>query len=62
MNETPKQLRGFAKLSPAARREIARRGGRAAQESGRGHIWSDEEARAAGKRGGLARAAKQKVA
>lgn len=48
----PKKPRGFACLTPERRREIARAGGRAAQASGRGHRYTADEARAAGKRGG----------
>jgi len=44
--------RGFAALSPEQRREVAKRGGAAAHASGRAHVWSAEEARAAGKIGG----------
>jgi len=46
--------RGFAGLSPEAQREIASAGGRAAHESGHAHEWTSEEARSAGRLGGLA--------
>jgi general stress protein YciG len=46
--------RGFAAMSPERQREIARRGGRAAHERGTAHEFSLDEARAAGRRGGLA--------
>jgi hypothetical protein len=46
------EQRGFASMDPAARRELARRAGRAAHQQGRAHEWSSEEARAAGRKGG----------
>ena len=51
-NPTPKSHRGFAAMDPERQREIASRGGRAAQQSGHGHQFTTEEARAAGQRGG----------
>jgi uncharacterized protein len=48
----PKAKRGFAAMSPEQRREIASRGGQAAQESGRAHKFSADEARVAGSKGG----------
>jgi uncharacterized protein len=48
-----KSRRGFASMSPEKRREIARRGGKAAHEKGRAHEFTPEEARAAGRKGGL---------
>jgi general stress protein YciG len=47
--------RGFAAMDPAQHREISRRGGQASHLSGRGHEWSEDEAREAGRRGGEAR-------
>ena len=47
--------RGFAAMSPETRQRIASAGGKAAHESGRGHQWTSESARAAGRKGGLAR-------
>lgn len=47
-----KARRGFAAMSPEQQRDIASRGGRASHESGRGHRFSTEEARAAGRKGG----------
>ena len=49
-----KHMRGFASLSPERRREIASKGGKAVHASGKGHQWTREEARAAGRLGGLA--------
>ena len=44
--------RGFAGMDVEKRREIARRGGKAAHAQGRAHRFTTEEARAAGKKGG----------
>jgi hypothetical protein len=44
---------GFAALSPEAHREIARSGGRTAHERGTAHEFTSEEARAAGRKGGV---------
>ena len=51
-----KTLQGFAKMDETTRREIASMGGRAAHEKGTAHEWSREQARVAGRKGGLARA------
>jgi general stress protein YciG len=54
MNEPkpPKQDKGFRRLSPEQRRAIASKGGRTAHEKGTAHRFTEEEARAAGKKGG----------
>jgi len=44
--------RGFAAMDPEAQREIARRGGRAAHESGNAHEFNSQEAAVAGRKGG----------
>lgn len=49
-----KPKRGFAMLGPELVREIARRGGIAAHRVGTAHEFSSDEARAAGRKGGLA--------
>ncbi|GAA4013104.1 hypothetical protein GCM10022408_27530 [Hymenobacter fastidiosus] len=49
-----KSVRGFAAMDPAEQRRIASEGGRASHESGRGHRFTSEEARAAGRKGGQA--------
>ncbi len=49
-----RERRGFAAMSPEKQREIARRGGRAAHEKGTAHEFSRDEARAAGRKGGVA--------
>jgi uncharacterized protein len=48
------QDRGFASMNRDKQREIASKGGRAAHEKGRAHEWTKEEAREAGRKGGLA--------
>lgn len=40
-------------MDPARQREIASRGGRAAHEKGTAHEWSANEAREAGRKGGV---------
>jgi len=49
-----KEDRGFASMDRGRQREIARKGGRAAHVKGTAHEWSPEEARIAGRKGGLA--------
>lgn len=48
------QRGGFAKMDPARQREIARKGGVAAHQKGKAHQFTSEEARAAGRKGGVA--------
>jgi general stress protein YciG len=48
--------RGFASMERGRRREIASKGGKAAHQKGTAHEWSSEQARDAGRLGGLARA------
>ena len=48
-----KEDRGFASMDREKQREIASKGGRAAHEKGTAHEWNTEEARAAGRKGGL---------
>ena len=45
--------RGFASMDPTEQRRIASEGGKASHASGQGHKWTSEEARAAGRKGGL---------
>ena len=49
-----KEDRGFASMDRSKQREIASKGGRAAHVKGTAHEWSTDEARAAGRKGGLA--------
>lgn len=49
-----KQKRGFAVMPKALQREIASKGGKAAHIKGTGHEFTPEEARAAGRKGGVA--------
>jgi uncharacterized protein len=53
--------KGFSSLSPERVREIAVQGGKAAHKTRKGkhraHEWTAEEAREAGRKGGLAAAA-----
>lgn len=43
---------GFASMSPDKQRAIASQGGKASHAAGRAHIFTTEELRAAGKKGG----------
>jgi general stress protein YciG len=53
MSESKVHLRGFASQTPERRREIASMGGKKAHALGKAHRWTPEEARAAGRLGGL---------
>jgi general stress protein YciG len=46
--------RGFASMNRDKQREIASKGGRAAHAKGRAHEWTKDEAREAGRKGGMA--------
>lgn len=48
------ETKGFASMDKAKQREIASKGGKAAHAKGNAHEWTSEEARAAGRKGGLA--------
>jgi general stress protein YciG len=50
---TGKSKRGFASMDPDRQKEIASKGGRAAHAKGTAHEWSKDEARAAGRKGGV---------
>ena len=60
--EQPKKKarRGFAAMSPEKQREIASKGGKAAHERGTAHEFTTDEARIAGRKGGLASQGKRK--
>lgn len=49
-----KEDRGFASMDRLKQREIASKGGRAAHQKGSAHEWTSEEAREAGRKGGMA--------
>ena len=48
-----KSRRGFAAMTPETQRRIASQGGKASHASGRGHRFSADEARDAGRKGGM---------
>lgn len=52
--ETPKRKRGFAAMDPKLVAEIASKGGKAAHAAGTAHQFTADEAREAGKKGGVA--------
>lgn len=49
-----KEDRGFASMDRAKQRDIASKGGKAAHQKGTAHEWTSEEARNAGRKGGIA--------
>ena len=49
-----KEDRGFASMDRAKHREIDSNRGKAAQQKGTAHEWTSEEARDAGRKGGIA--------
>jgi uncharacterized protein len=49
-----KEDRGFASMDRAKQKEIASKGGKAAHAKGTAHEWTSEEAREAGRKGGMA--------
>jgi uncharacterized protein len=51
--------RGFAAMSPELQRRIASEGGRAAHRAGTAHEFTSEEAKEAGRKGGLAKSARR---
>ncbi|MGH9160624.1 MAG: KGG domain-containing protein [Vicinamibacteraceae bacterium] len=48
-----KERRGFASMSREKQREIASKGGRMAHLKGTAHEWTPDEARVAGRKGGM---------
>ena len=50
---TGRERGGFAGMDSDKQREIARRGGRAAHQKGTAHEFTADEARAAGRKGGV---------
>ena len=53
-DKVAKEDRGFASMDRAKQREIASKGGKAAHQKGTAHEWTSEEARNAGRKGGIA--------
>lgn len=49
-----KEDRGFASMDRNKQREIASKGGKAAHQKGTAHEWTSDEAREAGRKGGMA--------
>lgn len=49
-----KEDRGFASMDRSKQKEIASKGGKAAHQKGSAHEWTSEEAREAGRKGGMA--------
>lgn len=49
-----KEDRGFASMDRSKQRDIASKGGKAAHQKGTAHEWTTEEAREAGRKGGMA--------
>ncbi len=56
----PRKRRGFAVMDPKLVSEISRKGGKAAHSAGTAHEFTSDEARAAGRKGGLASHAKRR--
>ncbi len=52
--DVAKEDRGFASMDRSKQKEIASKGGKAAHQKGTAHEWTSEEARDAGRKGGLA--------
>ena len=57
-----KEDRGFASMDRQKQREIASKGGKAAHQKGTAHEWTSEEARDAGRKGGIASHARRREA
>jgi general stress protein YciG len=53
-DKVAKEDRGFASMDRNKQREIASKGGKAAHQKGTAHEWTSEEAREAGRKGGMA--------
>lgn len=53
--------KGFASMSPEQHRVLSRKGGQRAHELGLAHTFTKEEAREAGRKGGLATRAKRNI-
>ena len=49
---TSTSRKGFASMDAERQRELASKGGKASHVSGKGHQWTSEQAREAGRKGG----------
>ena len=58
--EKPRKSRGFAAMDPKLVSELAKRGGKAAHRAGTAHQFTSDEARIAGRKGGMATHAKRR--
>jgi general stress protein YciG len=58
--EKPRKPRGFAAMDPKLVAELAKRGGKAAHRAGTAHQFTSDEARVAGRKGGMATHAKRR--
>ena len=54
INKRRGSMRGFASMDKERQRQIASKGGKAAHAKGTAHEFTSEEARRAGRKGGLA--------
>jgi len=66
MRSTPttdgaRKPRGFAAMDPTLVSELAKRGGKAAHRAGTAHQFTSDEARVAGRKGGMATHAKRRT-
>jgi general stress protein YciG len=59
-SEKPRKARGFAAMDPRLVSELAKRGGKAAHRAGTAHQFTSDEARLAGRKGGMATHAKRR--
>ena len=60
--EKARKPRGFAAMDPQLVSELAKRGGKAAHRAGTAHQFTSDEARVAGRKGGMATHAKRRSA
>jgi general stress protein YciG len=59
--EVAPKRRGFAAMDPSLVSELAKRGGMAAHRAGTAHRFTSDEARLAGRKGGMATHAKRSM-
>jgi general stress protein YciG len=59
--ERPRKPRGFAAMDPKLVSELAKRGGKAAHRAGTAHQFTSDEARVAGRKGGMATHARRRA-